>query len=216
MSRTNQETRREALRLRAEERLSLPEIAKRVGVPRSTCYYWIKDAPLAAEERHDRRAAAARARPKPRKDRGQRSSLHEMAGGRSYTAVEAMAISAAATVLRLAIHKWKVMSSVFDGDTVDFYVTRPDSGRHLKIQVKTARGAGQGLPTVSLRRMHNGRAVRYVRGDFDILVGYWLYSNTAYVWTFGEVEGRTASVTVGPSASEAWAKVEQAFSLAAG
>ncbi len=215
MSLSNQQARDEAIRLRAVERLSLPEIAQKVGRPKSTCYYWLKGIPLASEERHRRRAAAARAHPKPRKDRGARSSLHEMAGGRSYTPLEAGAIGEAAAVLRLAIHKWKVMSSVFDGDIVDLYITRPGSNRLLKVQVRTARGNGRGMPTVSLRRMVNGRAVRYGRGDFDILVGYWLFSNTAYVWTFDEVEGHSTSVTIGPAAAEAWGKVDQAFGAAA-
>jgi hypothetical protein len=60
-TRYSEETKREALRMRIEERLSLKDIAERLGVKhRSTVRTWVKDHPLTTEEIRERQSENGR------------------------------------------------------------------------------------------------------------------------------------------------------------
>jgi len=196
-------------------RHSLGEIVAAVGKPKSTVNYWLRGRPLPEGEASRRRAAHATAHPKPRKDRGERSRLHMMADGKAYTPLEAGTVAELAVATRLAIHRWKVLQPVADGDVVDIYATRHASNRVLKVQVRLAREPiRHSMPTVSLRSMRNGQPVHPKPGDFDVLVGYCLYNDTAYVWTWGEVASKRCSIAVAAPAAEAWDKLDAALAAA--
>jgi hypothetical protein len=77
-----------------------------------------------------------------------------------------------------------------------------------KVQVKTASQLGHGLPTVGLRHGASSKAgpKRYKAGDFDFLVGYDIYTDTCYVWTWLELLEHSASVSVCIEAEERWDK----------
>src|SRR5208337_3931178 len=57
---TNIPLKTEAIRLREEERLTLGEIATRIGTSVGSCFRWLKDHPLTSEETRQRHANAAR------------------------------------------------------------------------------------------------------------------------------------------------------------
>lgn len=209
----NTSLRKEAIRLRTEEHLSLNEILARLpdGVARSTCFGWIKDFKLPERRMQARRKKNATAMQRRKVDLGPPSSLAEMASEHDYSPLEQGAIAEAAAMLRMTINRWKVLRSSFDGDVVDFYATRHKSNKMVKVQVRTARPVKRhGHPVVSLRRMHNGRTVRFNEGDFDILIGYCLHNDTAYVWTYDEVAELKCSVSVSDDCAEAWYKLDDA------
>lgn len=54
-----------------------------------------------------------------------------------------------------------------------------------------------------------GRARRrYADGSIDFIVGYDLFTDTAYVWAWGEVRDKVC-VTICPEAAERWDKLLQ-------
>jgi len=66
----------------------------------------------------------------------------------------------------------------------------------------------QGSPTVSLKRAHGHSGfVRYKKGEFDFLIGYDLYSDTAYVWSWDELRALKTNVSIAAGAAERWDKL---------
>jgi transposase-like protein len=195
------ETKAQCLRLRIEERLSIPEISKRVKVAKSTLSLWLKDLPLTKEERDRKRHVVLR------KDRGEPSKFVAMAPERLTRAQKAR-IAEAAVLFRLALQGWSVFGSPFDGDRSDWWV---DVGGIIKrVQVKWAREAKQGLPSVPLQCSvgAHGRRV-YLAGEMDVLVGYDFLTDTAYVWKWEEIRDLKSAVTVTPDAAERWDKLRR-------
>lgn len=197
------ELRAEATRLRIEKRMSLNEIEAATGVAKSNLSVWLREHPLTAEEVRARRVDP------PKKGRGAESALHVAVRGRTLTRQQKGRIAEAAVLLRLVLHGFSPMSSPFDGDRVDYLVEVPESRRILKLQVKWASSAHpNGLPVVPLRCTdgHN-RARRLARDEFDFVVGYNLFTDTAHVWSFDDVVRNKRFVTVDAESAEAWHKL---------
>ena len=55
--------------------------------------------------------------------------------------------------------------------------------------------------------MSGTRRVAYKAGDFDFIVGYDLFTDTCYVWSWEEVAHFKATVTICPEAEERWDKL---------
>lgn len=196
----------EAIRLRTEERLSIGEIEARLGVNRSTLHLWIKPYPLTQDEWRQKRANIPVPRRK-RKDRGSESVLHRIVAGVSLTRQQKGRIAETAVLLRLLLHGFNPIRSPFDGDRTDWFVEL-SSKRIIRLQVKWAGQPTAGLPLVRLNCTEGHNRQRGFRdGEADVLVGYSLFTDTAYVWTWEEIRGRK-TITVGaPSSKEAWHKL---------
>jgi hypothetical protein len=137
----------EAIRLRIEERLSLREIHERIGVPKGSLSAWLKPYPLTWQEKLAKnRAGRPRGR---RKARGEESKHHQAVANDLLTKHDRARIAEAAVLFRLALHRFKVLRSVFDGHKADWVVETED-GHIYKIQVKCASGGQRGLPLVRL------------------------------------------------------------------
>lgn len=209
---------REVIRLRVEERLGLDALVERTGLPHTTVYSWVRGFPLTDAEIQGRRQNGGRrtsslreARGDLAKGRGPEADLHQVVRAHSLTGLQVAKVSEAAVLLRLLARGFNVFGSVFDGDRTDWIVEVPSTGKVWKIQVKTTlqRAARHGLPTVALRHASDTRfgARRYKPGEFDFIVGYDLYTDTAYVWSWAEVVHLKAAVTVCPEAAERWDKL---------
>lgn len=196
----------EALHLRREKRLSYSEIQDHIGVPKGTLSGWLKDYPLTEEE--SRRKMAVNSYTIPKKERGSESLLHQMVADRTITPSTKAKVAEAAALLRIVLHGLPVFGSPFDGDKADWVVEAP-SGRLLKIQVKSSlKTRKHGLPVVSLRCTEgHGRPRRYEKGEFDVIIGYDLYTDTCYVWAFEELDHLKSGITVHPDAAERWDKI---------
>jgi len=206
------ELRKECIRLRVEERASLPEIQVQTGASKGSISQWLRKYPLTKEELKERRQRNfARTRAvrsdfgQQKKDRGVESELHRIVRGNELDGNQVGKVSETAVLLRLLAHGFVPFGSPFDGDRADWVVEVPDTGRILKIQVKTAQQATTGLPTLSIRRAHSKG--KYEKGDFDIFVGFNLYTDIAYVWAWEEIEGR-CSVSICEEARERWDKMK--------
>jgi len=118
-------------------------------------------------------------------------------------------IAEAAVLFRLALHGFDAFSSIFDGDKTDWLVQVPETGKILRIQVRCVNTAKRhGLPAILLtcaERHHKRR--RYREGEFDFIVGYYLFNDTAYVFSFDEVVHLKTYVTVSEKYAERWDKL---------
>jgi len=200
------ELKAECIRLRVQERLSLREIHERTRASKGSLSGWLKPHPLTENEKAAR-FQGRRWNP-DKKDRGLESPFHQMAVA-GLTRNDKGKIAEAAVLFRAVLHRFVVFGSPFDGDRADWLFDV--SGNILKIQVKWAAVYGDhGLPTVSLTRTAGGRkSLRYAPDDFDFIVGYDLFTDTCYVWSYEETKGHTTSITITPEAAEAWWKIQK-------
>ena len=203
--------RRKALRLRVKDRLSLRAISKLVAISKGTASQWLKEDPLTEEEVKERMSANGRSSSgRPPSVVLAQSSLHKQFKDRKFTRLQKAKIAEAAVLFRLLLHQYTVYGSSFDGDKADWIVDGNGLGRPIRIQVKLVDRSGHhGSPRVGLRCSYQrpGQHRSYREGEFDLIVGYDLFSDTAFVWSWDEVKHRTSSVTVCTDAKERWDKI---------
>jgi len=112
-------------------------------------------------------------------------------------------------MLRMLTRGYSVYGSFFEGDRADWIV---QVGQRLwKIQVKSTTLDRSGPPRVTLRRAVSSKSgpKRYMKCDFDFIVGYDMRSDTAYVWSWNETRHLRVSVATHPEAREAWHKLQR-------
>lgn len=193
------ELRIEAIRLRKEQRLSLEVISKQLGVSQGTCSLWLRAFPLTQQEIQERNLSAKKNGAV--KDWGIASKHYRDSitdnnqKGR---------IAEAAIAFRLALHGFEFYKA--EVAKFDFVVRVKE--RFVTLQVKWAKTTGSyGLPRASLRCSEGrGNSRTYRRGDFDYLVLYNLYDDTAYVFSVEDAMGKT-TLTIKPEVAEQWTKL---------
>ena len=207
MGRAKPELKAEAIRLRVEERLSLREIAALTGAAKGSLSLWLKPHPLTEEERKGRSKTAKRY-VTPKKDRGEESKHHKAIIWRGISNQRKGKIAEAAILFRLALHGFNAYLSISDGEKADWLVEIPETGKVLKLQVRNVCSFKHGLPGVLLTctQGHNKRR-RYKSGEFDFIVGYYLFSDTAYVFSFNEVARNKTFVAISEEYAERWDKL---------
>jgi hypothetical protein len=125
-------------------------------------------------------------------------------GFSNFSSLQKSKVSEAAVLCRIVVRGWNVFGAVFDGDKTDWLVETPDR-KLSRLQVKLLSQKPYGLPGASL----TSRGQRYQPGDFDFLIGYDLFSDTAFVWSEKELEGHKNTITSCDASREAWDKVYQ-------
>jgi hypothetical protein len=199
----------EAIRLRVEERLSLREIAVITGAAKGSLSLWLKPYHLTEEERKARSKIAKRYTT-PKKDHGEESRYSKVVIWQSLSNRQKGRIAEAAILFRLALHGFDAYTSIFDGDRVDCIVHVPESGKMFKLQVRCVHSPSKhGLPVVRLKcaEGHNQRR-RYRDGEFDFIVGYYLFNDTAYVFSADEVKQHKTYITISEKYAERWDKLK--------
>ena len=199
----------EAIRLRVEERLSYDEILARVSVSRGSLSLWLKPWPLTAgetAERRHRNAPSPSYSPHRRKDRGEESDLSKLVRGLGVPQTTAWKgrVAEAAILLRLVVRGFEPLRAVFEGDSVDWFV-RVSSSRIVRLQVRWAGQGKYGLPGLDLR-LHGRKRAKFTEGVIDYFVGYNFFTDTAYVFSWDEVRGKS-SIAIHPDAEERWDKL---------
>jgi len=202
----------EALRLRVEERKSFPEILSKIKVSKSTLSLWLQGYELSSAELQDRRkingqrSATKLWAKRPAGDR--ESHLSRVAAVNNLNSNQVGKLVEAVVLLRLTLHGFQVFGGVFDCERADWVVGFGD-GPFLKIQVKTAKRGVHGAAVVCLTRSHDRGSKRYKERDFDFLVGYDLFSDKAYVWSWAETAHLGSSISVCTDAVERWDKLRR-------
>lgn len=199
----------EAIRLRVEERLSLREIAGITGAAKGSLSLWLRPHPLTREEKKARSKSAKRY-VAPKKDRGAESEHHKAVVWRDLSRQRKGKIAEAAILFRLALHGFNAFISVSDGDKADWLVEVPETGKVVKLQVRSVCSFKHGLPGVLLTctQGHDKRR-RYRRGEFDFIVGYYLFNDTAYVFSFDELARNKTFVAISDEHAERWDRLKQ-------
>ena len=183
------------------------EISRELQVAKSSVSTWVRDYPLTEEELREKDRTRNRWRA-PKKNKGPESKFYTSLKDVNLTRDRKAKIAESAVLFRLAVHGFNVFGSVFDGDRTDWLVETPLS-KLVKVQVKWASHKhSYGLPVISLRctKGHNKQR-RYKKGEFDFIVGYDFLTDTAYVFTFDEVQDLATTVTVTAEAAEQWNKL---------
>ncbi len=199
------EIRVQAIQLRQRERLSVMAVSQRLGVSKATVSGWLKPYPLDPEEIHSRKVLTGLRQGRCPRATEPESSLHQMLGGREPDPVAKARIAEAAILLRVVLMGWDVYGSVFDGSKFDWIV---NVGGHLvRLQVKSMSMMKKGSPLMRLLCSEGrGKSRRYKKDEFDFAVGYDLFADRAYVWSWPEVKDRT-TVSAHPDAIERWDKI---------
>jgi transposase-like protein len=202
------ELKAEAIRLRIEERLSLREIAALTGAAKGSLSLWLKAYPLTEEEKKGRSKIAKRYAT-PKKDRGEESKHYKTIIWRDISSQQKGKIAEAAILFRLALHGFNAYLSISDGEKADLLVEIPETGKVVKLQVRNVCSFKHGLPGILLTcaQGHNKRR-RYERGEFDFIVGYYLFNDTAYVFSFDEIIENRAFVAISECQAERWDKLK--------
>lgn len=198
----------EAIRLRVKERLSLREIAIITGAAKGSLSGWLRPYPLTDEEKKTRSKTAKRYVP-PKKSHGEESKHHQAIVSQNLTNRRKGRIAEAAILFRLALHGFDVYTAAFDGDKVDCVVHIPESGKIVKLQVRCVHSPSKhGLPVIRLKCVegHNKRR-KYSAEEFDFIVGYYLFNDTAYVFSFDEVSKHQTYISISEKYSESWDKL---------
>lgn len=198
------------IQLRVQERLSINEIQERTGVAKGTLSDWLRKHPLTREEKREKiaRGCSKAAQERHIQIRGESSKYYQMVIGRTLSRLQKAKIAESAVLFRLCLHGYSAFGSVFDGDRTDWLVEIPETGMVKKVQVKTTMSNSTGLPSIPLTRCagHN-KSTRYLEGEFDVIVGYDLFADTAYVFIWDEVKNFKKSVTIREDAKERWDKL---------
>lgn len=198
----------ECLRLRLQERLGLREIAQRQGLAKASVSLLLRGYPLLKDEIRTKTKSAKwkTAMVATRKPRGEPSRLFKVfAEHQQHTSRDKGRIAEAAVFLRLTMLRFNVLKPSFEGDSADWVIQTPQ-GAFVRLQVKYCGTHGKtGLPSVSLRG--SGSKKRYQTNSFEFIVGYDLFTDTAYIWSMQEVAHLKTSVTICEDAAEAWHKI---------
>lgn len=197
--------RKKAIGLREEALLSNREIHRALDeeVNISTIVRWLKNHPLPQELRDKKHTASADAR---RYSQTGPSGLWQSTDVENLSNRQKGQIAEAAVSLRCLLHGMSVFSSAYDGNTADRIVETP--GGHIwKLQVRWCRKTKRGAPLVKLVCENEHRYRRFQPGDFDFIVGYSLYEDTAFVFSWDETAALKKSVSVTEDSREAWHKL---------
>ena len=208
MSAANPHLKAEAIRLRVEERRSLREIEVLTKAARSTLSLWLRPYPLTEDERKARSKTAKRYVP-PKKSHGEESKHHRAVVAANLAPQQKGKVAEAAILFRLSLHGFAVYKSLFDGEKTDFLVEVPETRRRLKLQVRwVTTPSKHGLPGILLTCAdgHNKRR-RYREGEFDFIIGYYLFNDTAYVFSYDEVVRHKTHITIAEIYAERWDKL---------
>jgi len=194
----------EAIRLRTEQRLSLPEISTALGVSKATLSVWLRSYPLPDEDLLQRRRENAPESSK--KPRGKESTIHRKVVdfGVDQTTTWKGRVAEAAVLYRLVALGFEPLRAVFEGDSTDWFVKTPR--KILYLQVRWAWTPSEGLPMMDVRRKGKGKQ-KFTEGQVDFFVGYVLYTDTTYVFSWDEVKDYQSSISVRPDAAERWDKL---------
>ena len=202
---TKRHLKEKSIKLRVEERMSLPEIVKITGASRGSVHSWISPYPLTKEELRERRSAANKKKAGTSKWERVESKFHKMKRSGLSSSQKAK-IAESAVLFRLSLLGFEVYGSVFDGDKFDWVVRANDS--LLRLQVRLSKQGKHGAPIFSLRcSSGRGKSRSYDSSEFDFLIGYDLFEDLAYVFSWEECSSRSHYISASLEASENWDKL---------
>lgn len=203
MQKISDELKQQAIRLRLEERLGIDEIKQRTGLSVGTLSMLLRDYPLNPEEVKAKMSQSAVRSNSFRKYDPELSRLATMVAGEELSSEYKGQIAEAAVALRLALLRYEVWRPLFEGNKVDYLVTRPNIEKHVRLQVRWARREKHGRPIFQVSK-NESEKVRYLSRDTcDFVIAYDLETDTAFVVPVEVCEGKWHK-TCDEQYAEAW------------
>ena len=205
MKAISEELKEKAIYLRTVERNSINEIRYKTGISKGTLSPLLRQFPLTSVERYNRsrKIRIENNKRKSKQNRGESSDFFKIMQKSKFNPAQIGNISEAAVIFRLLVNGFQIFNSIFDGDKCDVVVINKKN-RAIKIQIKTAHQGKTGLPLIKLRN-RNGK---YLVGEYDFLIGYDAFSDSAYIYSFDDTINKKSTVTICDSAKERWDKLE--------
>ena len=194
------------MELRVENGMPLSAISAETGIAKSTLSLLLRAYPLSQEDirKLPRKPLLNKRYTRPRGSAPSNPLLSLY--NRNLTTNGKGAVAEAAILYRMTLLGVDVHKSIFDGVKSDFIVGLR-SGRLVKVQVKLALASRVGAPFIrTVCSDISGQPRSYAHTEIDLMVGYVLDSDCAYVFSFSEVENRT-TISVRDDACEAWHKL---------
>jgi len=200
----------DTLNLRQRYRLSNQQINdiinnKEKRVSQSAINGWLKKFPLSGEERLE---SFVKNMKLTRYNPGEPSKFWTPEI-KNFSRNQVGKIAEAAILYRLLLNNHTVYCSPFDGDVADWLVVTPT--KSYKIQVRKAKTPKTGKPIISLCCKDNSKTDEIMRrltaNDYDFIVGYDIYKDNAYVFSYEETKNNKTSITIRDDALEAWHKI---------
>lgn len=208
------EKRSKAILLRTEKRMSFSEISEELGVAKGTLSYWLKKYPLTKEEvkkkASENLAKYNREKKKyPGQDRGTESKYHKMIKENELENKQKGRIAESAIFFRASLLNIPFYKAIMDGDKIDCLVHDQKKDLFKKVQIRWAGQWGsKGSPKLRLTCTEGRYKYRRYRDDeFDYLIGYNLYTDTAYVYTQNDLKKYKKAISLRPEHAEAWHKL---------
>lgn len=195
MEPTRKELRELCVRLRQEGRWSYGMIQDALGVPKSTLRTWLQQYPLREEEKQALNRIMCR-----NKADDEPSKYYLLAQNETLSTDRKGEIAECAIMLRLCLHGLSPFKNIFDNDKADL-VVRSFNGGLVKIQVKWAYTPHYGKPMIAVTKNYNKT---YDDGDIDFLVGYYLYSDIAYVFPWDLIREYKRNIKLVEKYKERW------------
>ena len=195
-----------------KEGKTIGEISESLGINKSTLHPWLSNQPRSpahATRSRERWEAAMRVRSATRKASrmATESKFSKAVSGQDLTRARKSQIAEAAILFRLVLHGFNVYGSVFDGDRTDWLAIVEKDGTRKRIQVKWMSRAKWGEPHMHLKCKERGTMRRYRDDEFDAMVGYDLFTDTAYVYTPAEISKNVGLKAASANAAERWDKL---------
>ena len=192
-----EDVKRECVRLRVEEGMSLSAISVQTGVSKGTLSVLLR---LHPQPKLRKRRAWNKG---TRKYNPEESKWHRLAREATLGSNGFSKLAEAAVLFRMCACGISVWGSPFDGEKADWLAQVGD--KIFKVQVKLTSKGRHGYPSVNVR---SSSAMKpYSDGEVDFLVGYDAYTDTAYVYSWEEIRGRKACVSISEENKERWDKI---------
>jgi hypothetical protein len=210
---TPQETIDKIKGLRIQQK-TIDEISSTLNISTGTVYKYVSKMPLSEETRKILRLRSGKNR--SLKISATRISLWEglnkfkdLINEKTYSKTAKGNIAESAIVYRLLIHNYSVYSSIFNGDVIDIIACNNQTTDLLKIQVKCVRRTkGSHTPMLSVKRMKGHYSfTQYENKDLDLLIGYDILNDIAYVFTWDEIKNKKSLISVTLESKENWKKL---------
>lgn len=197
-----------AIKLRTQDRLSLPEILKLVPVARSTLSLWLRAYPLTMGELKARRQVnSQRARDIRLRSVGERGPSGEWSTRPKLSKSDLGEACRQMICAKLLLQGMVVFRPLTEDTPVDLVILTP-TGRFLKCQCKCIfRANGKTCHHMSFCSVRkwgpSNRAVKhtYTPDEVDVFLGYCVDNDSVYVIPYKDTRGRSYAnlwVTSGP------------------
>jgi hypothetical protein len=199
------------IELRVVERLSIRDIKKSLDLSVGTISKILKNYPLTKKEIRSRsRKGASKSNALRKKEISDPSVYYKMVSNKNYSTMQKGKIAETAVLFRLVLNNFNVFGSFFDGDKEDWIVGLCGFSKLVKIQVKSTRRLKACSPLIYLSGSHGER--RYKESDFDFIIGYDLYLDRAFVFSWDETKKYKSAITITKESEENWGKIRKVIS----